>query len=621
MVTARLGHAQFGSPLVNLVYGLAPDGRYVHVSEVKSGLQTDLVCPAPGCGARLVARKGPLKADHFAHYEPTECSTGPETAAHALAKDILARRLALRLPAVEGHHAGRIHVMHPATEIAFLSARLERRLGDIVPDVVLELPRSELIVEIRLTHACDDAKVAKLAAEQRAGIEIDLRRFRHATEADLEEAVCRTAPRRWLFNRKHAAIPALIDAQIEAEATEKRRRLDHVAAKIQGQRYAARSTPEGLAAVQRVKEAGLGRWLRPVTRFPVFAAPDSEWQARLIGETVLNADTRWGAAVHFEADDLLDRLRSQKMLRAKFHKGCSKELAERLRARAPEFLTPFEALERYVSSLRDDGFLYEGKNGVAVIDRVLHGVAETRERRARLEQLKNRVSGVVSHLAPDAAFDAEAWLGTPLRAHRRSPLALCRDGGQGWSDLDRAVASLERLRWSDTSVPSDLLELPVNAAVAQIARRKREREAAEAERARAQAEAEANAREARVRAVARYVFDDVAEQWLLDQADEASSPLDTARSSDAGSAAVLARLAPLKAQEDERRRREQVAAESRRELRAEAEKILSDRYRQLWLNTTQPALGASPLAYCEDPATLAACLRILRNVPKHMRGY
>lgn len=52
-------------------------GKIVEVSEVKSGLDCNCVCP--NCGKDLVAAQGEKTEWYFRHYEQaSDCKTGPE---------------------------------------------------------------------------------------------------------------------------------------------------------------------------------------------------------------------------------------------------------------------------------------------------------------------------------------------------------------------------------------------------------------------------------------------------------------------------------------------------------------------------------------------------------------
>ena len=57
------------------------DGRLLHIGEVPSGLACNCVCP--GCGRRMVAKKGDVQAHHFAHnaqQDGRSCASAGETA-------------------------------------------------------------------------------------------------------------------------------------------------------------------------------------------------------------------------------------------------------------------------------------------------------------------------------------------------------------------------------------------------------------------------------------------------------------------------------------------------------------------------------------------------------------
>ncbi|WP_203272780.1 hypothetical protein [Microvirga arabica] len=181
-----------------------------HISEVSSGLECSCICP--GCGTPLVARKGGKQDHHFGHYgveDSRPCQTGPETALHKFAKEVLARRLELELPPlVVGEGPGK-WVGYPGGIFRFDAALLESRLGAIVPDVIVRKGERPLLVEFLVTHACDEAKIARIAAMDVAAIEIDLSGLpRDTSRADLEEAILTVAPRKWLHNPKVRAAQA-----------------------------------------------------------------------------------------------------------------------------------------------------------------------------------------------------------------------------------------------------------------------------------------------------------------------------------------------------------------------------------------------------------------------------
>jgi len=107
---------------------------------------------------------------------------------------------ALTIPPIVAEHGGHTEIVSPAKVYVFAHARLEKRLDTIVPDVVLFTEDgTQLIVEVRVTHACEEAKLTKLRNDGLSSIEIDLRRFRTSTDQTaVEEALLTSAPREWL---------------------------------------------------------------------------------------------------------------------------------------------------------------------------------------------------------------------------------------------------------------------------------------------------------------------------------------------------------------------------------------------------------------------------------------
>src|SRR3546814_19720143 len=76
----------------------------------------------------------------------------------------------------DGHvHVGR-RVDYPARQSALHKVELERWFGTYKPDVYEWDEAGELLVEIRVTHAVDGRKAARVQAHGRRMIEIDLSR-------------------------------------------------------------------------------------------------------------------------------------------------------------------------------------------------------------------------------------------------------------------------------------------------------------------------------------------------------------------------------------------------------------------------------------------------------------
>ncbi len=178
------------------------DGVLVHVDEVPRGLACGCVCP--GCGGRLVARKGMVMAHHFAHAKGEDCAVGYETALHIAAKDALMEHRQITLPPVEvkfTSYRAPMVLPYPRT-VSLESVVLEKRLGSIVPDVLARVDGEELLIEIKVTHAVDDEKLEKIRALNISTIEIDLSDLdRCLPLIDLKRHVIDESPRKtWLHN-------------------------------------------------------------------------------------------------------------------------------------------------------------------------------------------------------------------------------------------------------------------------------------------------------------------------------------------------------------------------------------------------------------------------------------
>src|SRR4051812_2246482 len=146
----------------SLLFGERADGTLVYISEVPSGIACGCCCPS--CQRPLVARKGDQMVHHFGHHGAAgdhACQGGSETALHRFAKELLASRLALVLPPVPGH--GEKQLRYTGGLYRFDAAALESRLGSVIPDVIVRRADRDLLVEFRVTHACEANKVAKIA--------------------------------------------------------------------------------------------------------------------------------------------------------------------------------------------------------------------------------------------------------------------------------------------------------------------------------------------------------------------------------------------------------------------------------------------------------------------------
>ncbi|KLK90318.1 hypothetical protein AA309_26430 [Microvirga vignae] len=341
----------------SLVFGERVDGTMAHISEVTSGLECNCVCP--GCGTRLVARKGNKQDHHFGHHgveDGRPCQTGPETALHKFAKEVLARRLELELPPLvigEGHSRW---VGYPGGTYHFDAALLESKLGAIVPDVIVRKGDRHLLVEFLVTHACDEAKIARIGAMDVAAIEIDLSGLpRDTSRADLEEAILTTAPRKWLHNPKLRAA----QAEREKRCRERDQVLAQAAAPLRRAYVAAcaeiRSMRTSCPAYDRI----VGRHLAYAVGIEVpgigcFTVPPRDWQALILADAMDIAAS--GGKGLITTAGAMRKIRQRGWLRRRFS-GLTEAEAAAIRADGTSFDHPANAVAAWATTLSRLGIL------------------------------------------------------------------------------------------------------------------------------------------------------------------------------------------------------------------------------------------------------------------------
>ena len=200
-----------------LTWAIGADETATHISEAENGRGCGCICPI--CRGPLIARQGKVREHHFAHAGGEECEHALETALHLAAKDILAARKEIVLPAVEIP----TRYMRPSPAIALQrryfieSAAVEQRLGSIIPDVIVGIGGDELLVEVTVTHGTDEEKLKKIRDLGLSCVEIDLSKTERGLARDeLEKIVVDdTGHKRWLHNARAEKI----GRQILSEAT------------------------------------------------------------------------------------------------------------------------------------------------------------------------------------------------------------------------------------------------------------------------------------------------------------------------------------------------------------------------------------------------------------------
>lgn len=187
----------------NMIYALRND-ELVYISEVESGLKCGCICPA--CGEVLIARKGSKMSHHFAHKSTIECEYGYQTSLHLAAKKIISENPQITVPALylTFPGTGRKELIENEQTLVVSNIILEKKIDNIIPDILLVTDIGEIIVEIFVTHEIDDEKKKKIKKLNIPTIEIDLSKFdRNITDEDLKQALLsQNKNKSWVYNGK-----------------------------------------------------------------------------------------------------------------------------------------------------------------------------------------------------------------------------------------------------------------------------------------------------------------------------------------------------------------------------------------------------------------------------------
>ena len=152
---------------VKLPCAIDQDGKTVYIQQAKNGLACGCFCP--GCMQPVVAKNsGAKRKPHFAHQNTTECEHGYQSALHYLAKDCFLEMQQLAF--IKNGKPERYKID---------SVELEKRIDEIIPDIVVVCDGKRFIVEIYVTHAVDEKKKDKIKALRLSAVEINLSQFRH----------------------------------------------------------------------------------------------------------------------------------------------------------------------------------------------------------------------------------------------------------------------------------------------------------------------------------------------------------------------------------------------------------------------------------------------------------
>lgn len=575
-------------------------GRLVHVSKVTGRDDGPFTCP--GCEARLVLREGQRKRRHFAHSAGEGCGGGPESGLHLYAKELLNRVRSIRIPPFEVEVAGRQRAAHAGGTFAFASAEIEARRDGYRPDLVLHAPIGSLIVEIKVHHAVDEAKRAKLVAAGVSAIEIDLKplyRFDIALD-ELDRAILDTADRHWLANRRAAMHRRKVAARLRREEIDE---ADRLRAQLQ-RRPASPMDPDDVhAARTAVAAAGFS----PLVGLRVpgdhwFTEEAAVWQAFVLKSYVIDR-----AMLHRTRPLIAEGSLPRGLARNDLPAYPQPRLLADAGLSADDFGSVAGAVTAYLAAVAARGGpVIKYPSGRFVIDPAVQ------DRLYRDFDLATTLAAILREADPpaDAAALAAGWRSRALAASEPTPDELVTSGGPAFDALMRRLNALRVMAQPfSRSVNEDLCGLPLEAVLERKLAQKAGREA----RLAAEREAAATGRRQSLVDAAERGLGDEAAAWLGADVEPDVARADRAAASDAGLDEMWRELGHAERARRQRLAAEQAAAVARSQLEVAAiARLPSATHARVFLASAHPKLGgARPLDFCRDATSLARCLSLL----------
>jgi hypothetical protein len=610
----------YSDGIVRLPWGEAPDGAMRHISEVPSGLACG--CKCPGCGTPLVAHKGSIQ-HHFAHKATAECRNAGQTALHKLAKEVLDRERRLLIPEIRADVDDQTVLDHPGGLYTFDDARLERRLGDIVPDVIVRKGDHELLVEIAVTHFCDEEKAGRIRHLGVAAIEIDLSALpRNPDPTTIRQAILTSAPRDWIYNPRldqaESELRDRIARRREADRERERRRINHLVDTI-----VRASAEHGRMArddetVRRVEDEGYASAIGiTIPGDYCFRISRHRWQAWVLDAFVLGParrDETWGPIHPMR---VLKWIRKARLLRRELS-FVDEATAAEVRSHLPDYQDPYAVVETYLQRLEALGILQrfgrDWDTSKAVTDWYREMARVSREREDRYADVARAVDAILRDVPADekASFDFDEWLSIVQPQYDASFATAIDSGRDPWLRMGWALRKLERMMRSDGDTVEDLLALPLERARDREIERRRLR-ALEQQRAKEEAaRREASERELRLRETAVALLGQDGAAWVDQPLSDGMTPKALARSGKDGSQRAFAAL-DYEARRREEDRASAALAQGRVEiLEGKAMRTMPAEHVPLFMNAYHPKIRARPRDHAaRSDKGLQDCLALL----------
>lgn len=203
---------------MKLPYGIQ-NGKLVSIDEVDKGLACNSFCKK--CKGVLIAKKGKVNVHHFAHYKVDDCGWTGESEIHLMAKKIIANSAHIKLPKLYWSRNPDVEIFKDDTTIKIDSVKLETKLDDIIPDILIQSGRKKLLIEIVVSNGISKEKLKKIRKIGIATLKIDARKIVNKLfkkgdyflrDTSFENfLINETEFKSWSYNPKKEKIKAFLD--------------------------------------------------------------------------------------------------------------------------------------------------------------------------------------------------------------------------------------------------------------------------------------------------------------------------------------------------------------------------------------------------------------------------
>ncbi|MBB5053460.1 hypothetical protein HNQ36_003451 [Afipia massiliensis] len=632
--------SNFGSDKAKLVWAIDSNGKMAKISTVANGAKCKCRCPNPHCNEYLIAKTN-HQTPHYSHSSNSKCNGGgPETAIHILAKEAIEEHKKLYLIERRASFAGREVILSKARLVEFDMVVAEHReLERIVPDIYVEKAGRNLLIEIAVTHPCDEMKIEKIRARGVPALEIDLSGLpRNADRDVITQAVIYDAPRSWLFHADIDSAHAKLRAAHEKKEADATKQFDDALnllsrdyrlglSDLSKQEKLEISDADELRATRLVQHIGIH-----ISGAGCFTWPLDRWQNFIIREFVVGSQLGHDA---YRVKTVFSRLKDAGAIRPLF-KFVNKEFEAALQAGPLDFLTPYRAIEMYLFHLAREGFVYKISGAYQTVSDIRVSIEGHRERLVRIQR---RTEGALETARKILAFvpvnergkvTAKTWLQQHQSLYGSSfKAAIDADSGP-YDEMSLTLRNIERMIFENGPIIESTLELPI---AQERERQRNSRKQVADERAARKAEADEKAHlekevsenEARVSRISRFkreVNDSLGNDsadWLKSQSEQSESIdlLSLAASSELGLDRAFAMLRTTVHDRNEKAKKQKVIDRFVWQLVDDATRSLGHQRCQLFIRSAYKELGGKkPIDYCVDKVTLAECLDLLKVVAR-----